>query len=228
MRALISDIHANLAALEAVLADIAARGVTDILSMGDVVGYGGEPNECISLLRQHTDTNILGNHDNYITTGQNCDRSKVVASIIDRHRPEISDDNLAWLQRSVTHIREGDVLWVHGGPNDPTDEYLTEVGADTFPDGVATLFAGHTHVQTTLAFENKMFCNPGSVGQPRDGDPRAAWALWHGDQIELCRTAYDIERTVSVMRDKGYEEFMWKGLYEGAQLGGRVARIARR
>jgi predicted phosphodiesterase len=228
MLTIISDIHANLAALEAVLADADARGATQIISLGDVVGYNGQPDECIGLLKSRGIVNILGNHDSYVTTGQNCTRSRVVAGIIDDHLTMISDENRAWLAGSVDRVVEGDMLLLHGGPQDPVDQYIYEVDETLFPEGVRMLFVGHTHVQAVLRFGDRTFCNPGSVGQPRDGDPRAAYVTVQGGVITPHRVPYDIDRTVAAMQARGYEPFLYEGLYKGAQIGGRVDTITRR
>lgn len=225
MLAILSDIHANLAALEAVLADARGRGCDRFICLGDVVGYNAEPEECCRLLMENGVVNILGNHDSYITTGENCTRSKVVAGIIDDHRTRLSPESIAWLGRSAPLIRDGDVLMVHGGPDDPLDQYVREVDATIFPDGVNVLFVGHTHVQISHRFGEKLFCNPGSVGQPRDGDPRAAYAIWHDRQLSLRRVDYDIERTIAVMTERDYEPFLSRGLPSGAQINGRVDTI---
>jgi len=222
---LISDVHANLAALEAVLADAKRRDVTEFLSLGDVVGYNGQPEECVQLLKSEGIRNILGNHDQYITSGENCERSKVVASIIDKHRSELSADSFEWLHQSLDCVNDGFSLFVHGGPKDHVDQYLYRVSIDAFPPGVTRLYAGHTHVQCILDFGIHRFCNPGSVGQPRDGDPRAAYAILSDDEIMLQRVEYDIDRTVQIMKARGYEEFMYRGLYTGTQINGRVDRI---
>lgn len=225
MRALISDVHANLAALEAVVADARDARADGFVSLGDVVGYNGEPDECIALLRELGAVNILGNHDSYVTTGQNCDRSRVVAAVIERHRSEIGPGNLRWLKASRTLIREGATLMLHGGPDDPVDQYVRRVDAALFPPGVERLFVGHTHVQKLARLGSRTFCNPGSVGQPRDGDPRAAYALLDGDDIVLRRVPYDIDRTVAAMKAKGYEEYHYRGLYNGTQINGTISAI---
>ncbi|OCW56906.1 phosphoesterase [Hoeflea olei] len=225
MLAILSDIHANLAALEAVLADARARGCERFICLGDVVGYHAEPEECCRLLMAADIPCILGNHDSYITTGRNCERSKVVASVIDDHRTRLSPESVAWLSCARPFIRDGDVLLVHGGPDDPLDQYVREIDAQIFPDGVNVLFVGHTHVQCAHRFGEKLFCNPGSVGQPRDGDPRAAYAIWHKGDVTLHRVAYDIERTIAVMAERGYEPFLARGLPLGAQINGRIDTI---
>jgi predicted phosphodiesterase len=227
MLALISDIHANLPALEAVLNHAKANGVSRFICLGDVVGYNGQPDECVKLLMAHNARNILGNHDSYIVSGQNCTRSKVVAAIIDKHRAALSYESLNWLHQSVNCIVDGSTLMVHGGPQDYVDEYLYKVSLQTFPGDVRQLFAGHTHVQCKLDFDTHAFCNPGSVGQPRDGDPRAAYAIISGTDVTLQRVPYDIDRTAQAMQARGYEAFLYKGLYAGTQINGRIDSIVK-
>ena len=226
MIAILSDIHANYSALESVLDHAFGQGAKEIICLGDVVGYNGQPEECVQCLKKLGAKNILGNHDSYITTGRNCERSKVVAGVINKHREDLSQDSLEWLAKSVSHITKDDTLMVHGGPNDFLDEYLYSVAAETIPIDFTRLFAGHTHVQTRIDFgSQKTFVNPGSVGQPRDGDPRAAYALIAADKIELHRVDYDIERTVNAMKAKDYGEHLWRGLYTGTQINGKVSLI---
>ena len=225
MLAILSDIHANLAALEAVVADARARGATRFLSLGDVVGYHCQPGPCIDLLASLGATNIMGNHDGYVLGTGNCSRSKVVAGIIDDHRKMLTPAQFQWLAGSIPSLREGGTLYVHGGPRDVREQYLYTVGADTFPEDVGTLFSGHTHVQILARIGSKTYCNPGSVGQPRDGDPRAAYALAGADGITLCRVEYDIRRTADAMQAAGYAAFLYENLFVGAQIGGRIDKV---
>lgn len=226
MIAILSDIHSNLAALRAVLDDAAERGCTRILSLGDVAGYHAQPGQCIDLLAQHGALNILGNHDHYLISEENCSRSKVVAGIIDYQKRVVTPTQLAWLRGSLPDLRESGSLFVHGGPEDPQDQYLYAIDDDTVPEGVERLFSGHTHVQVLMRLNNgKQYCNPGSVGQPRDGDSRAAYAILDGDEIKLRRVAYDIEETVVAMKIAGFEPFLYENLYHGTQIGGRIDKI---
>jgi predicted phosphodiesterase len=225
MLAVISDIHANLAALEAVLADIDSKGILDILCLGDLVGYNAQPDECLTLVRTRNIPTLLGNHDSYITTGKNCERSRIVAQIIDDHKALISNENKAWLAQAQSSFQKGADLFVHGGPRDPLDQYLYSVDKGLFPLGVSRLFVGHTHVQAVFNLEEKIFCNPGSVGQPRDGDPRAAYATVTSNKIECYRVSYDVARTVAAMQARGYEPFKYEGLWGGTQIGGRIDSI---
>jgi diadenosine tetraphosphatase ApaH/serine/threonine PP2A family protein phosphatase len=117
------------------------------------------------------------------------------------------------------------MLFVHGGPDDPQDQYIYTVSEKIFPQAVKLLFSGHTHVQILVDFEGKIYCNPGSVGQPRDGDFRAAYATLDNGKVNLHRVAYDIDKTVAVMKNAGYEAFYYENLYKGSQIGGRIDRI---
>jgi len=225
MLAILSDIHGNLPALETVIADAKSFGCKRFVSLGDVAGYGPQPGECIDLLQSLGALNVLGNHDSYITRDEDCPRSRVVTQIINYQRSILSAAQVAWLKGSVNSLREGDMLFVHGGPDDPKDQYLYTVSRDTVPDGIRWLFSGHTHVQVLADFGDRGYCNPGSVGQPRDGDCRAAYALLSGSDITLRRVTYDIERTVTAMKAAGFEPFCYENLYKGAQIGGRVDSI---
>jgi predicted phosphodiesterase len=225
MIAIISDIHANLPALQAVMQDAIARGCSRFISLGDVVGYGAQPGECIELLRSHGITNILGNHDSYLVYDTDCPRSRIVSIILEHQKRIISAQQLDWLRGSLPLLEEETTLYVHGGPHDPRDQYLYRVSKELFTPGIKTLFSGHTHVQTLSSFGDLTYCNPGSVGQPRDGDPRAAYAIISAAGINLRRVAYDIDSAVAAMKKAGYEPFCYENLYKGAQIGGRIDRV---
>lgn len=225
MLAILSDIHGNLPALQAVLKDALARGCDRFISLGDVVSYYAQPGECIELLKKYNAINILGNHDSYLVNDTNCPRSSAVSVIIDHHKKIVTTSQLDWLKKSLPLLQEGTTLFVHGGPEDPQDQYLYSVSNTIFPQGVEVLFSGHTHVQTLVDFGGGIYCNPGSVGQPRDGDSRAAYASIEDGKIKLHRVEYDIDKTVAVMKKAGYEVFYYENLYKGAQIGGRVDQI---
>ena len=192
MLAILSDIHGNLPALQAVVADARAQGCTRYLSLGDVAGYYAEPGACIDLLRELDAPNVLGNHDSYITLDENCPRSRVVTQIINFQKTLLSKEQVDWLKASHPFIRQDGILFVHGGPEDPRDQYLYTISRDKIPADVRLLFSGHTHVQVLADFGAQRYCNPGSVGQPRDGNNKAAYAILDDDRIQLRRVAYDI------------------------------------
>jgi len=225
MLAILSDIHANLPALEAVIEHAKAQGCKRFISLGDVVGYGAQPGECINLLQLLHAPNILGNHDKYIANNETCSRSKVVSQIIEYHRTILTSQQVTWLRNSLDFLREDNLLFVHGGPDDPCDQYLYTVSEDIIPNDVRWLFSGHTHVQILVDFENRGYCNPGSVGQPRDGDSRASYAIWDGYSLQLHRVHYDIDRAVAAMQKAGFEPFCYENLFIGAQIGGRIDSI---
>ncbi len=206
-RALISDIHGNLEALEAVLQDIEQRGVDQIFCLGDVIGYGPNPRECIDLVMENCTVTLLGNHDEgalFDPNGFNVGAEKAIFWTRDQlesphdRRNERRIDFLSELPR--TH-RLGPLLFVHGSPRNPLSEYI-------FPEDIYNhrkmerlfqlveqyCFQGHTHVPGVFTegyqfyspdeVENeyalgdgKVMINVGSVGQPRDGDPRACYAI---------------------------------------------------
>lgn len=225
MIAILSDIHGNLPALQAVLDAALKRGCSRIISLGDMVGYYAQPGECIDLLRSYDAINIMGNHDRYLVQGSSCPRSRTVSRIAEYQRTVVTEDQLSWLSCSPPFHMDGRNLFVHGGPNDPEDQYLYAVSETTIPDGVENLFSGHTHVQVLARFGHKAYCNPGSVGQPRDGDRRAAYAVLDNDEITLQRVVYDIERTVDAMKRAGFEPRCYENLYSGAQIGGRIDHV---
>lgn len=219
MIGVISDIHGNFPALSAVLSDLESRGVTKIVSLGDVAGYYSMLNECIDALRKRDIRNILGNHDDYLVNDKLCERSNAVNRTIAYQRENVTDDNLRWLAASGSFFDEPLFYAVHGGIHDPLDEYVESF---QFPSDISQriFFTGHTHRQQIESLREKIWCNPGSVGQPRDGDPRAAYALLSPNgEIELRRVAYDIDATVEAMAAAGFDEYFYKGLYLGKPIG---------
>jgi diadenosine tetraphosphatase ApaH/serine/threonine PP2A family protein phosphatase len=162
-------------------------------------------------------------------SGESCPRSKLVSEITEYQRGIISAEQVAWLSKSQAYIRRGRTCFVHGGWQDPIDQYLYEISEDIFPDETDIFFAGHTHVQALVDLPGKRFCNPGSVGQPRDGDARSAFATFSDNfsdnAITLHRVAYDIDETAYHMRKAGFPAPCYENLYLGAQIGGRIDKI---
>lgn len=226
MIAIISDVHGNYPALEAVLRDVDATGCTDIVCLGDVAGYYCMVNECIEVLRRRNVRSLMGNHDQYLLSGTAPKRSGAATRCIDFQRGITTADNLAWLGNSVRTLRIANLSMVHGGWVDPIDEYLHEIREEYFAelDG-KYFFSGHTHVQVLARFREKSYCNPGSVGQPRDGDARAAYALFDAGTIVLRRVAYDIDRIAAEMDRAGFEAYFFENLYAGCRIGGRTSGV---
>lgn len=215
--ALISDIHGNFEALKAVLKEIDRLKVDRIFCVGDVVGYYSQVNDCCQELRERDVPCVMGNHDWYMAGGGFCPRSKSVNDCLEYQRKIIDPGHLEWLRSFPVERRIGDIHLVHGGWTDPIDEYL-----DPTPEYFARLegqkfVSGHTHVQMIKRFEDKIYCNPGSVGQPRDGDPRAAFALVECGEFSLHRVEYDMQKVFDLMDRAGFNDYYYGGLKTGAR-----------
>ncbi len=215
------DIHGNLPALEAVFTDIDTRGLTDLYCLGDLVGYGTFPNEVISLIRQRNIPTLMGNYDQGV--GNNSDDCGCAYKTdIDRKRGELSiawsnahtnDDNKAFLRALPAHIRlqmdELNVLLVHGSPR-KVNEYLFEDRPDEYFERIMdvaqadVLVCGHTHLPYHKVLPTgRHVINAGSVGKPKDRDPRAGYiTLTIGGRevsVEFVRVHYDIERAAQAI-----------------------------
>lgn len=234
MRVLIvSDIHSNLVALESVLKD--AGKFERVWCLGDVVGYGPEPNACIEKLRELNPLCLAGNHDWAVLDKLDLeDFNPDARRAVLWTRDELSPSNFNWLltlpERVPTQL--GKITLVHASPQQPIWEYVltpavARVNFDYFDTPVCLM--GHTHVPviyryhedgTGVAAEQlleglpfrfgpeRMMINPGSVGQPRDGDPRAAYALLDSETLTLThrRVAYDIGATQKKMQEVNLPE----------------------
>jgi len=229
MRVLVvSDIHANLAAFEAVLED---AGTFDVIwSLGDIVGYGPEPNACIRLLQEYPHIAIAGNHDWAVLGRLDLAEFNSDARIANLWtREQLTPDARAFLESLPETRVEGDFTLAHGSPRHPVWEYLLYLTAACinfryFENGVCLV--GHTHIPAifwlpaqgeecfsvpipeeplSLKGSERYIINPGGVGQPRDGDPRAAYAVLDTEAMTLTfeRTPYDIPRTQEAMRRAG-------------------------
>jgi diadenosine tetraphosphatase ApaH/serine/threonine PP2A family protein phosphatase len=216
--ALLADIHANLTALEAILGDIGRQGgVEEVWCLGDVVGYGPEPGQCIELLKGTKHICIAGNHDlaaigRLALSNFNPDAASAIRWTAER----LTDADAGFLAALPTVMeREGFTL-VHGSPREPVWEYLVSIGAarESFSH-FKTRFClvGHSHMPLVFKQEedgasfipfaesigqvlgkDRLIINPGSVGQPRDGDPRASYAIYDSEAgvVRLHRVPYDI------------------------------------
>ena len=215
--AFISDIHGNYEALKAVLSELDKLGITQVYCAGDIVGYYSQINECCNELRVREIPSVMGNHDWYLAGGGFCSRSKSVNDCLSYQRGVITKENLDWLKSLPVQMQIGKIRMVHGGWTDPIDEYL-KPSLDYFEKVDGDIFvSGHTHVQTLQKFANKIYCNPGSVGQPRDGDPRAAFAVYDGQNFELHRVTYDMQRVFDLMAAAGFNDYYYGGLKYGSK-----------
>lgn len=217
MIALISDVHGNFIALKEVLKEIDRLGIKEVYCLGDVTGYYLQVNECCDELRKRGIKCVLGNHDWHLISGT-YSRSKTANHCLDYQRKIITQENLNWVASFPAHRKLEELAMVHGGWNNPIDEYLTEPTAEYFVSIMGRFFAsGHTHKQLLTTFSNKTYCNPGSVGQPRDSDVRAAFAIFDGKNFELKRVEYDIEALCKLMDAAGFSEYYYNRLKTGAE-----------
>ena len=225
MIAIISDIHGNYSALKAVLAEVELMGISDIICLGDIGGYYCEINECCDLLREREIPSLMGNHDWYLVTGEKCHRSNSVNKCIDYQRNVISQQNLDWLTALEPQAQFQELSIVHGGWNDPIDEYVVP-SEEYFSLFEGNYFAsGHTHVPTIWAGESKIYCNPGSVGQPRDGDPRASFAVFEDGNFSIFRVEYNFLDLQRKMHKAGFPSYFYENLAIGARIGGKIDRL---
>jgi putative phosphoesterase len=215
---LISDIHGNFEALQSVLRELDKMRITEIYCLGDVVGYYSQVNECCEELIRRNIPCLMGNHDWYMAGGGFCPRSKSVNDCLAYQRKIIKESHLNWLRSFPVQRKASNVQMVHGGWADPIDEYLREPNEEYFSKIDGEFFiSGHTHIQLLLKLQNgKVYCNPGSVGQPRDGDPRAAFAIFENNEIALCRVEYNMQKVFDLMHAAGFDDYYYGSLKTGA------------
>ena len=204
----LSDVHANLVALEAVLADMPT--VDALVCAGDVVGYNPWPAECVDALRRRDVPTVMGNHDRMVLGEGNFRGNAMASAGVAHARERLADGHLAWLADlpDVLRLFDDRLKVVHGHPDDPNRYTYPELFAPDLLAGEDVLVLGHTHVQSHEAFEEGVVLNPGSVGQPRDGDPRAAYALLDLDEltVEERRVAYDVGAVQAAIAEAGLPE----------------------
>jgi putative phosphoesterase len=217
MIALISDIHGNYVALKEVLKAIDNLKIYEIYCLGDILGYYPQINECCEELRKRRIKCVLGNHDWYMISNTRCQRSKSVNDCLLYQRNIISNDNLKWISSFPVFRKIENLSLVHGGWNNPIDEYF--IPTQEYFEHMPNLFfaSGHSHKQMIKQFGDKVYCNPGSVGQPRDGNSKAAFATFNDEKFELFRVPYDINETCRLMKQSGFSEYYYNRLKTGAE-----------
>lgn len=221
-----SDIHANWQALDAVLGD--CSDVDDVICLGDIVGYGGDPKRCLDFVRRQGWLTLVGNHDRACTDPEILQWFNEEAAIAIRWTVSVLEaEDLGWLKAlPETHVKEG-VLLVHASPREPIYEYVldaatAEANLLLLQDHVC--FHGHTHVPGifffnggsvahdyrlgTAGFQGPMLINPGSIGQPRDAVPDASYGVWDTDtqSFEFRRVAYDRDGAKRAILEAGLPE----------------------
>lgn len=244
--ALISDIHGNLSALNEVLGQIDAAKPDKIICLGDFVGYGPQPRECLEIIRKRCDHVLMGNHEHAVLNGAEM-FTPLARIAIDWTAQQLRDPEII---EYLTSLRPAKRLerccFVHGSVRDPLMDYVREADSPwMFYRLVQTLrddfkefdlcFCGHNHraflgteigyifphddpptPQMTFQLENqKAYVSIGSVGQPRDGDPRASWVLFDGKSVTYQRVEYDRHTTIDLIHKAGLPEFLADRLLYG-------------
>jgi len=237
--AILSDVHANLEALEAVLADLEARGADDCVCLGDFVGYGASPNECVERLRPRIEAAVLGNHDQAAFDPTWLENFNPEAAAAARWTSAaLRPEHLDYLRGLPFSVAWRGARLVHGSPADPEawnyvftpSEAVQELEACEEP----VCFVGHSHVPGTFEVdgrraqytrnariaghrERRYLIVVPSVGQPRDGDPRAGYLLWDDEAwtFEHVRIGYDLERAVSRILEAGLPRSLGERLRYG-------------
>lgn len=239
--AVLSDIHANLEALEAVLYHAQRQEVHSYVCLGDVVGYGASPNECIEILDSLSCPSVLGNHDAAVLDIP-INMSQDGRKVINWTRENLSPASFAFLRRMEDLIHDGVVSYCHSNPYKPRNWYYiaekTYISSSFARSKAKILFFGHTHVPVAITRKN-FFCvymrspehstvvpvaeinrqifNGGSIGQPRDGDSRAAYLIYDHEksQIEFYRISYNIGCAAEKIMQAGLPENFAKRLFSG-------------
>lgn len=237
-----SDIHGNLEALEAVMSDAARQGPDAYVCLGDIVGYGPDPNECVARVRALGGRTIAGNHDVAAVGITDLDGFTPLArAAIEWTRGVLNSDATGFLSSLPVRLETPAFLAVHGSPRDPIEEYILDLptALAVFAESEFTLcLVGHTHVPGAFALArdgrlssrplrsdkpvrllnaSRYIINAGSVGQPRDGDPRASYLILDPDShvATLRRLEYTVAATQAKMAERGLPEILARRLSSG-------------
>lgn len=236
--ALFGDIHANYEALQAVLFDAASLGVTDYVCLGDVVGYNADPIACLNLVRDMDCPTVKGNHDQDASDDHSLDAmNPIAATALQWTRDQLDSDQRLWLKRLRMVRQVSDFTIVHSTLDQPVNwNYVTnrfDAMSNFSYQFTQLCFHGHTHVPRifvksskvhevhaeSIAIEpgSKYFINIGSVGQPRDGDPRPCYAIYDDMQkaVFLRRVEYDMAKTQAKIIEAGLPKMLAERLAEG-------------
>lgn len=222
--AIISDIHANAGALEAVLNDINSRNIDLVFCGGDLVGYGAYPNEVINLIRKYRIPTIMGNYD----SGVGFSKPDCGCLFADPHMKELGQVSLEWTKKQVNFENRSflrtlleriqftvcgkKILLVHGSPRQINEHLYADLPEESVlgffdSEKVNIIICGHTHLPYTRVMDSKCLINAGSVGKPKDGDQRAAYTVIKLTESSLetnvIRVEYDVERMAQAVETSG-------------------------
>jgi putative phosphoesterase len=209
---LIADVHSNAVALEAVLKDMGRVDV--ILCAGDIVGYNPFPNETVELLQKYRVKCVRGNYDNAVVSGDTQWFNPMATQTIRWTANHMTRENIRFLETLPEHIDLNGLTVYHGGPN-RLEEFVYENDHERFcrvfdPFEVSVVVFGHTHSPVEEVCGGKIILNPGSVGQPRDGDPRACYGIYDTEtkKFEIRRVTYDVKKVQESIIKAGLPQFM--------------------
>jgi putative phosphoesterase len=221
--AIVSDIHGNLTALEAVVADIARRGVDRVVHGGDLALVGCRPAEVIDRVRELGWPGIVGNTDELLWRPQergvqerNAPKlQSLLRLLFDEYAPAtrelLGDERIAWLRRLPSQYRDGELVLVHASPGDlwraprPDAEDADLIATYGASDARLAVY-GHIHRPYVRNLDRLIVANSGSVGSPFDGDPRASYLLVSSGEAQVVRVEYDSERESAIVLDSGYPD----------------------
>ncbi|MDF1859080.1 MAG: metallophosphoesterase family protein [Verrucomicrobiales bacterium] len=239
--AIISDIHANWEALAEVLRDISSRKISNVVCLGDIVGYGPDPKACIDLVRENCLTVVMGNHEVFSTMPNSLDRfHRAVREPIELAKKELDPDDINWIRRLPVTEMVDDFTIVHASLYHPVmflHMHSDSDAKDHFKNQSSKVcFLGHTHIPAIfersdgdaiglinikqgVALEpaKKYAINAGSVGQPRDGDCRACYVEFDTteQEVQFHRVEYDWEKTKAKLKEKGFSRSLGDRLERG-------------
>lgn len=227
--AVFSDIHANLQALTSVLKDCEKQGVESVWMLGDYVDYGANPVQVMELVvNAGAEHMIAGNHDacQYLQKVRSSETEhgklayKYTKEIIEKNKSKFS--LLKKISNfPVKHIIDKKTLLVHGTPEDPywgkirPEENLEQLFQFMEKSDIKLMLMGHSHVSFLIRQNGRMILNPGSVGQPRDGCPKASYAILDDDSVIFRRVSYDVDGAAEAIKRAGLPDYLWKRLYIG-------------
>jgi diadenosine tetraphosphatase ApaH/serine/threonine PP2A family protein phosphatase len=239
--AILSDVHANRDALDRVLTDLPPASIDRVLCLGDFVGYGPQPNECVDRLREVAAPALAGNHDLAAIGALDPVGFNLFARLaVEWTRATLTESSRRYLEALPGRVEFEGMLLVHGSPRQPVHEYLLDLEAaddnfETVPFSIC--FFGHSHYPIWFVHDGirtrmrslppnqpvqlesgyRHMVNVGSVGQPRDGDPRAAFVVYDTENrtVELRRLTYPVESVQAKMQAAGLPRPLWERLAEG-------------
>jgi putative phosphoesterase len=227
--AILSDIHGNLPALESVVHDIDQKGITEIYCLGDLVGYYCFFNEVVAIIKDRNVKCLLGNHDfALINTNGVIERSRTCTNILKWQLERATPTTIDYLKTLEASFQfefcNKKIQLVHAGLQDPVDEYVFDVTDEYLKNNNFTadiLISGHTHLLAFKKFHSgKTWINPGAVGQPRDFNNKASYVILDENlNVEFIRVSYDFNKTITEMKNQGFDDYISEGLATGKKIG---------